>query len=151
MAKKEEHHIDPDKIHLLKIEPVEVSIAELDNLVKDEEIDVKMAHLSAYNLEDKKFLLGLDIILKLPEREPIPMSRFRYNFHFKIDNLEMLYSMNEENKPVFKKIFGGTLAGISYSTLRGIIYEKTTQSSWGSLTLPVINPIKIMDTWIELE
>ncbi|WP_291867938.1 hypothetical protein [Maribacter sp.] len=152
MAKKEQNHIDPEKIHLLQIEPLEVSITDLNEPFKnDEPIDMRIAHISAHKLEDKAFLLGLDLILALTDRESESIARFRYDFHFVVDNLEQMYSIKEDGEPTFKKIFGATLAGISYSTLRGIIFEKLLNSSWGSTTIPVINPNKILENWIELE
>ena len=62
-----------------------------------------------------------------------------------------MYELGEDDKPIFSKQFVATLAGISYSTLRGIIFEKLLNSSWGSVTLPVINPNNILESWIELE
>ena len=60
-----------------------------------------------------------------------------------------MYTLNEEDIPVFKELFVATLAGISYSTLRGIIFEKTSDTPWGGLTLPVINPKLLLESWIE--
>lgn len=152
MVKKQQNPIDPEKIHLLQIEPLEVSISDLEVPFKSEEaIDMKIAHLSAQHLKDKRFLLGLDLILTLTDREVESKARFRYNFHYKIDNLEQMYSLKEDGEPTFKKVFGATLAGISYSTLRGIIFERLFNSSWGSITVPVINPVNILESWIERE
>lgn len=152
MAKKEQNHINPEKIHLLRIEPKEVSISDLKEPYNPKEsIDMKIAHISAHNLDEKGFLLGLDIVLTLTDRVPEKIARFRYAFHFVVDNLEEMYSLNEDKEAVFDKQFAATLAGISYSTLRGIIFEKLLNSSWGSVTVPVINPNKILESWIELE
>ncbi|MEC7782169.1 MAG: hypothetical protein VYB38_02095 [Bacteroidota bacterium] len=152
MKKKEQNYIDPEKINLFRIEAVESSISELENPFNlEESIDMKIAHTSAYNIKEKGFLLGLDIILNLKDRMPSDTSRFRYNFHFLIDNLEEMYSLTEENEPSFHRHFAATLAGISYSTLRGIIFEKLQNSSWGSIALPVINPDNILESWIAIE
>tara|TARA_R110000868_G_C10941816_1_gene767144 strand:+ start:1494 stop:1952 length:459 start_codon:yes stop_codon:yes gene_type:complete len=152
MAKKEQNHIDPEKIHLLQIEPIEVLISDLEVPFNQEEIiDMKIAHKSAHNIEDKGFLLGLDVILTLTDRKPEREARFRYNFHFAVENMEKMYSFKEEGKPTFSRQFVATLAGISYSTLRGIIFEKLFHSSWGSVTVPVINPNKILESWIQSE
>tara|TARA_R110000823_G_scaffold299187_1_gene419893 strand:+ start:116 stop:574 length:459 start_codon:yes stop_codon:yes gene_type:complete len=152
MAKKEQNPIKPEKIHLIQIEPKEVSISDLKEPYNPEEsIDMKIAHISAHNLDDKGFLLGLDIILTLSDRKPEKSARFRYNFHFSVENLEQMYSIKENKEPVFSQQFAATLAGISYSTLRGIIFEKLFNSSWGSVTVPVINPNKILESWIVLE
>lgn len=149
MAKKDQNHIDPEKIHLLKIEPIEVSILDLEEPYNQEEsLGMKIAHISAHNLDEKGFLFGLDLILSLSDRKPEKTARFRYDFHFAIDNLEQMYSLKQEKEPTFSRQFVATLAGISYSTLRGIIFEKLVQSSWGSVTVPVIDPNKILESWI---
>lgn len=119
-----------------------------DPLDKGESLIMKMAHISAHNLDEKGFLLGLEVILTLSDRKPEKTARFRYNFHFVIDNLERMVSLNQENEPTFGRQFAATLAGISYSTLRGIIFERLAQSSWGSVTLPVIDPNTILESWI---
>ncbi|MGJ8715258.1 MAG: hypothetical protein ACSHXG_09165 [Maribacter stanieri] len=151
MAKKQ-NLINPEKIHLRQIEPLVVSISELKEPFNQEEsIDMKIAHISAHNLDDKGFLLGLDVVLTLTDRKPEKVARFRYNFHFTIDNLENMYDIKEEEEPTFSRHFVATIAGISYSTLRGIIFEKLLNSSWGSVTVPVINPNNILESWIELE
>ncbi|RKR14844.1 hypothetical protein CLV91_0925 [Maribacter vaceletii] len=152
MAKKEQNHIDPEKIHLLQIESIETSISDLKEPFNNEEtIDMKIAHVSAHNLDDKGFLLGLDLILTLTDRGVQSIARFRYDFHYRIDNLEQMYTIKSDGKPTFQKLFGATLAGISYSTLRGIIFESLSNSSWGSIVIPVINPINILENWIESE
>jgi hypothetical protein len=149
MSKKEKNNIEPEKIHLLKIEPIEVLISDLMTPFNQEEtIEMKIAHISAHNIDNKGFFLGLEIILELADRKPEKEARFRYNFHFTIDNIEKMYELIEEGEPKFSKQFVATLAGISYSTLRGIIFEKLLHSSWGAVTVPVINPNKILDSWI---
>jgi hypothetical protein len=60
-----------------------------------------------------------------------------------------MYELEENEKPVFKELFAATLAGISYSTLRGIVFEKTKDSNWGALILPVVDPTILLKSWIE--
>jgi hypothetical protein len=146
--------IEPEKIHLRTIENVLVSIDDLEErLNKKDAVSISLAHLSGCNIDDKRYLLGLMAIFEMtlgPEKIE-KKCVFRYNFHFEVENLEMMYEMNESGIPVFKKLFVATLAGISYSTLRGIVYEKTSNSNWGSLILPVINPSKLLESWIEVD
>lgn len=134
------------------MECIDISIDDLDQPYNPgEEIDMKIAHLSAHNLDDKAFLMGLDIILDLSERSPLKSARFRYDFHFVVDNLEQMYTLPEGGDPLFESQFGATLAGISYSTLRGVIFEKLQHTLWGQIILPIVNPNKILDSWIEVE
>ena len=145
-------NIDPKKIRLVYIEEVSVNINDTDMAEnKVTSFETNMAHLTAYNLEDKKFLFGLELLLTKNNESNNSECKFRYNFHFIIDNLEEMYNINNEGLPVFQKLFVGTLSGISYSTLRGIVFEKTRKSNWDSIILPVINPTNLLDSWIEQE
>lgn len=148
---KQLNHIDPNQIHLVKVDCLQASIGNLNEKeAGNESMALKVSHLSAYNLEDKRFLLGLEVVLHANENELDNLIRFRYDFHYLVDNLEKMYALNEDSKPVFKKIFVATLAGISYSTLRGIVLEKTALVKEGGVLLSVIDPSIILDSQIEL-
>lgn len=145
-------NIYPDKIKLLFIEEISVKIDDMANTKRDDfSLSINTAHLTGYNLEDKRFLFGLQLIFSANKQTTEFECRFRYNFHFEIDNINEMYELNENKEPVFQELFVATLAGISYSTLRGIVLEKTGNSNWGALLLPVINPSDLLESWIEQE
>ncbi|WP_424001203.1 hypothetical protein [Maribacter sp. IgM3_T14_3] len=149
---KKAHNIDPTQIHLKHIEELYTDIGKLvDNLNPVSKLDTKVAHKHAFNISDNLFLLGLKAVFKAVEIDGEPECIFRVNFHFEVDNLDDMYTHNEEDIPVFQELFVATLAGISYSTLRGIIYEKTINTFWNGITLPVINPAILLKGWIEDE
>ena len=143
-------NIDPEKIHLDFVEEVSVVMDNLENRdINNISITSDIAHISGYNLDEKKYLLGLNVVFTIKnDKNPIEF-KFRYNFHYRIDNYDEMYSIKKDGSAFFSKLFVATLAGISYSTLRGIIIEKTSNNSWIRLTLPVINPSLILDSWIE--
>ena len=144
-------NIEPEKIHLEFIEEISVGISESnfdDN--SPTKISTSIAHISGHKIDEKKFFFGLKLVLLVPDSESI-RCHFRYNFYYIIDNLEDMFIENDENEPIFQKIFVATIAGISYSTLRGIIYEKLRNTDWGNLIIPVINPSTILDSWIKKE
>lgn len=149
---KNTQHINPDKIHLKHIEELYADIGALDeNSLPISEFDTKIAHKHAFNVSENLFLLGLKAVFKAVEIDGEPECSFRVNFHFKVDNLEDMFTYNEEDVPIFHELFVATLAGISYSTFRGMIYEKTTNTLWNGITLPVINPSLLLKSWIENE
>lgn len=148
---KQKQHIDPSKIHIKHIEELFSEIDELDSSNDNKKIEIKVAHNSAYDVSQNGFLLGLQIVFESHEENNISECKFRYNFYFEVDNLSEMYSLNEDDLPVFQKLFVATLSGISYSTLRGIIMEKTSNTPWGTLILPVIDPSKILESWISQE
>lgn len=143
-------NIDPEQIRLVFIEEVSVNINDTDMTENDvPSLETNIAHLTAYNLEEKKFLFGLELLFT--NKSNNSECKFRFNFHFIIDNLEEMYNLSEDGLPVFQKLFVGTISGISYSTLRGIVFEKTRESNWNSIVLPVINPTNLLDSWIQQE
>ncbi|MEE1964602.1 hypothetical protein V1387_18080 [Allomuricauda taeanensis] len=148
---KQKQHIDPSKIHIKHIEELFSEIDELDSSNDNKKIEIKVAHNSAYDVSQNGFLLGLQIVFESHEENNISECKFRYNFYFEVDNLSEMYSLNEDDLPVFQKLFVATLSGISYSTLRGVIMEKTSNTPWGTLILPVIDPSKILESWISQE
>jgi len=151
MAKKV-NHIDPEKIHLKHIVELYADIGELvENLTPISLFGTKIAHKHAFNVSENLFLLGLKAVFKAVEIEDEPECSFRVNFHFEVDNLDDMFTYNDEDVPVFQEVFVATLAGISYSTFRGMIYEKTRDTLWNGLTLPVINPSILLKSWIENE
>ena len=143
-------NIDAEKIHLEFVEEVAVEMDNFEkNDIKNNTVGTEIAHISGYNIEDKKYLIGLMVVFTIKtDKDPIEFM-FRYYFHFRIENYEEMYKVDEEGNPSFYKLFVATLAGISYSTLRGIIIEKTTKQALIRLTLPVINPSLILDSWIK--
>lgn len=146
------NNIDPDKIHLEYIERVSVSLDEFKSMMEtNNSISINAAHMSAHNIQENKYLLGLQIVFSTNDSLKTIECSFRYNFHFSVENLNEMYKLNEKDSPIFKKLFVATLTGISYSTLRGIIFEKTLNTDLGVLTLPVMNPSQILDSWIEKE
>lgn len=145
------NNIDPEKIHLEYIEKVTVTIDEFESQESNPPIAINIAHVSGHSIDENKYLLGLQVVLSTTDLPKTLECEFRYNFHFSVENLNEMYKLNEDNNPKFEKLFVATLAGISYSTLRGIIYEKTLNTNWGALALPIINPSKILDSWIEKE
>ncbi|MCK0137179.1 hypothetical protein [Arenibacter sp. S6351L] len=149
---KKTHHIDPSKIHLKHIEELYADIGELiGNQTPVSSFDTKIAHKSAFNVSENLFLLGLKVVFKAIEIQDQPECSFRVNFHFQVDNLDKMFTYNEEDTPVFQENFVATLAGISYSTFRGMIYEKTNKTLWNGLLLPVIKPSILLQSWIENE
>ena len=148
-------HIDPSKIHLNYIEEVSLSID--DSIIIDElepSLTIDVAHTTAHLIPENKFLFGLQLVFGAANKKDGQLRsecKFRYNFHFVIENLDDMYEKNEDGEPIFKRSFVATLAGISYSTLRGIVFEKTSNSKWTALVIPVIDPSLLLDSWISQE
>ncbi|OMP81225.1 hypothetical protein [[Flexibacter] sp. ATCC 35208] len=72
---------------------------------------------------------------------------YTHEFVFHVDNLEELVEFDEEKKIVVADgDLGITLAGIAYSTARGIIFDKTQGTLLKGLILPIISPNQLLST-----
>ncbi len=67
-------------------------------------------------------------------------ANFQYEFYFKVDNMHDLLS---EEKVVHPEIITSVLS-LAYSTLRGIILERTCGTLLGSVILPIVNPLQLL-------
>ena len=148
---KQKRHIDPEKIHLRHIEVLFADIGEVEDSIAIANIEGQVAHTSAYNISENLFMMGLQSVVKTVGLDTPLECKFRVDFHFEVDNLEEMFEYNEEDFPIFEELFVATLAGIAYSTFRGIIFEKTSGTPWNEIILPVLNPATILNSWIESE
>jgi len=134
--------IIPDKIHLLKIEVVDSYVN--DNITdKNDNFSFSIANNIQHNLKDELLKTTLFINL-LQENDNNIGIKFNIAFHYKIDDLKDHYKTDDNNNPVFSGLFIATILGISFSTSRGIIYSKLSETKLNNLILPVIDPVKIL-------
>ena len=61
-------------------------------------------------------------------------------FHYEIENLKSFAHYTNKDDYLMADIIGATIAGISYSTARGIILERTLGTDFDGVILPVIDP-----------
>jgi len=135
--------IIPREIHLFHIDVVEISIKELST-DKSGEFKVNVAHTIMHNLKEQRLKIGLNIELNGENHSEEGKANFVIDFHFHIDNLKNFYSINEQNKPVFSGLLVATLLGLSFSTARGIIFERLAGTSLKGMILPVVDPKMIL-------
>jgi hypothetical protein len=145
---KKQHQIIPENIKLLKIDVLESSIRDIQ---KTEEVKffLEISHNIQHNLNDERVKIGLSISVNaedVKEKENQSAGAiFKFDFHYKIKDLNFYYDLDEGGNPIFSSLLIATLAGISYSTSRGMVFERLANTTIGPLHLPVINPSKIID------
>ena len=156
-----ERKIDPEKIHMLRIKTLKGRIA------NDAEIDSSIIAsyrftndiATAINEEEKivglKLTVYIDTLDNKKEKLDIQAS-YTHEFVFKVDNLsDFVYSEEEKetagNDNIVDPLLIGTLAGISYSTTRGIIITRTQGTALNAVILPVIDPKKLMGLTVDEE
>lgn len=114
--------------------------------MKPESFDFSLDHEFLFNPEEKLLVVELRIALKgtkatEEETEDVGLSaNYDYQFFFKIENI--MDFVNE--KKVVDPSIVSTVLSIGYSTLRGIILERTSGTLLGSLILPIISPAKLL-------
>lgn len=113
-----------------------ISIAE-----SSQEIQLGISNHFFHNLEESNIKINLDIHLKSKDEKSFANFNFEYFFH--IENLEK-YHQIENGEPVFAGNLMTTLLSVSYSTSRGIIFEKLKNTFWKQNILPIISPIQLL-------
>jgi len=133
-----------EKIHLRRI----ISQREyFDNHceLKDKEFELHIAQKVQHHLEKKSFKISLLLMFSCREDR---FAEYMYDFIFDVENM-LDFLVDVENKQVFTGQIVGTLIGISYSTLRGLVYSKLNETNLNGFILPVINPNDILKYTIQ--
>jgi hypothetical protein len=133
-----------ENIQLLHIETVK-QIIDASPLKNGKKHLLDMGTRLAYNLKDERCKIELFIRMGADlAKAPV---FFHINFHYKVKGLDLFYEMNKDkNSPIFQGHFISTLAGISLSTARGMIYEKLNNAGLKNIILPVVSPQKLLQT-----
>lgn len=138
--------IIPENIHLIQINWIKENTD-----VIPEKMDVnpiynfQITHTMMHNLEKEIVKIGIFVDMKCELNGNLIYQGGSYeaDFVFKVDQLQSYYQLIE-NKPLFEGAFVGTLLGISYSTIRGMLYSSWQKSELGKIILPVISIQELM-------
>jgi hypothetical protein len=136
----DENKIVPSKIHLTNIKwEKESTILYKDKLEKKPVYDITVSHNMMHNLEKEfvKIRLFLDVNAVIDDVSIAQEGSYEVDFFYKIDDLKDHYQMNS-GKALFSGLFVSTLLGISYSTLRGMLFNAWKDSYMSNVILPVI-------------
>ena len=142
------NQIIPEKIHLNKIRWIKENTVFLnDKLSKNPTYDFVIAHNVMHNLEKQivKIRLFIDISGMLDEKTINQGGNYEVDFFFQIDDLKDQYQIIEE-KPIFNGLFIATLLGISFSTLRGMLFTLWKDTVMESVILPVISVPSLLNS-----
>ena len=156
----EERKIEPEKIHILSIKTLKGKIENREDVPSSSIVGYryKNALAIALNLDEKivglKHTIYIDTFNKKQEELNIKAS-YTHEFIFKVDNLNDFVEVSEEKDETEREeenidpIMLGTLAGIAYSTVRGIVMNRTQGTALNAVILPVIDPKKLTDLTVE--
>ena len=149
MAKKA--LVKPDLIHLINIRILkahfEVSPDRLDESFGDAELDMGVKSESAFNIDEKSMRFRLFIKIKGSDESSnqVLSGDYHIEYHYRIENMkEFVDSGNEGEEYSINPILGATIAGISYSTARGILLDRTMATDFNGILLPVVDPNQLI-------
>jgi len=144
--------VDPDKIDILSIRTLAGSIecTSQANARKVHTYDFGFELSSAIEVERRLIGLKLKVDIEgldVKQKRLAITGTYTHEIIFFIENLEDFIdiAVNEHEASVDMAL-GSTLVGIMYSTVRGLIYARTQGTSLGVVTLPVVAPMKLMET-----
>jgi hypothetical protein len=155
-----ERKIEPEKIHILSIKTLKGKIENDADSSSSAIVGYryKNALAVALNLNEKivglKHTIYIDTLNKKQEELEIKAS-YTHEFIFRVDNLNDFVDDSddaeekEEKEENIDPILLGTLAGIAYSTVRGIVMNRTQGTALNAVILPVIDPKKLTDLTVE--
>ena len=138
-----ESKIIPENINLFYIK---VNESTINDSIKNHGLNfnLNVAHNIQNNLKDERIKIELVLDIKSTEQNNTFSANFSIEFHFKIKDLKNVYSLNEDNAPVFSGLFVSTLISISFSTARGIVFERLSKTNMKNVILPVVTPNKLL-------
>ena len=143
--------IIPENISLFHLKIIESNIVSAQsNDTKNLNFRIDVGHTLMHNLNDKRIKIGLiiDILGVKDEKETDVKAFFKIDFQYAIKDLEKFYSLDDKQHITFDGTFISVLLGISYSTARGLIYERLNDTTLEGVILPVVAPNKMLKTRI---
>lgn len=145
---KETEEILTENIHLLKVRTIAGFINQSDDIDEDDisGFESNFSFSTAYSIESKRIKNILEVkIQAIGKEKKIELEAgYTLEFVFKIDNFEDLSKIQDDGTVKISVHLAATLAGICYSTLRGIVLEKTQGTLLSTVILPVINPYSLL-------
>jgi len=127
--------VNPNLIHLIDITAVQ-DFLQVDASISSENPLMKVAQKVQHDLDQQLVKVTLQITLSTSNELKASLL---YDFVYKIDNLPD-FIVGKDEQTVFTAQLIGTLLGISYSTMRGIFYQKFKELNIPEILLPVLNP-----------
>lgn len=132
--------IIPENIHLIQINWVkENTIFSPEKFELNPNYDFQVTHTMMHNLDKEIVKIGVfvDMIGEVKNQPINQGGNYEVDFIFKVDQLQSYYQLIE-NKPLFEGVFVGTLLGISYSTIRGMLFNSWRNTVLEKVILPVV-------------
>jgi hypothetical protein len=140
-------NMDTEKILLEEIVIVKASLdndyTSLDQYGRFDGFDVSNKLVVQIDLEQKHIFHQLSIGVR-PQVAGKLAAHVQFDItielYYRVENLEELAVVNADGAIELDRLLSTTLAGISYSTVRGIVYSRTLGTLMHGCLLPIIKP-----------
>ena len=146
---KSKGKILPENIHIAQINMIHCLINTgdeyLSNPVKWDNIGISIRKEDAYNFENKgcRFRLFFKCVAMKIKHELDLTAEIGIEFHFIVENLKDFVTKKDDHNTISVEL-ATTLLAIAFSTSRGIIVEKTQNTYFRGIILPVVDPVAVL-------
>ncbi|WP_010521149.1 hypothetical protein [Aquimarina agarivorans] len=135
--------VNTNHIHLLHVDTQTILFKDFEKPTKTN-FKIDIGHHVQHNLKEGLIKIGLKIRINAEAHKNKGEAVFLIDSHFKIDEMNTYYSLNEDNKPKFEGLLIITLTSIAYSTARGVVLEKLSKTNLAGIVLPIVDPINLL-------
>jgi hypothetical protein len=142
-------NIDLTKVipEMISLERVDVLKAQFESdfetlIIDSDELGYSLDYKSVENFDANEIRSELEVtVVKYKEGTEIVLAKaiFTLSFLYKIENLSQLSVQNGLERQVDGGLVA-TLAGISYSTARGVLLTRFQGTAFKDFILPIVNP-----------
>ena len=151
MSKEKANPVDPKQISILQINVLKSSIESPTELQKNDEkmagYTMSLGNEVNYDLDSKmvriRLFLSFEGVSNDDEKSGLK-GDFNIEYHFLVENLDANIKKEGESLKMNKTLIA-TLMGMAYSTSRGIVLERTANTMFKGLVIPIIDPNEALD------
>lgn len=146
-------NINPELIHLIGVRVMKAHMQVTDEFMENpkEVPSFKLGSKSETGFNVEENYLRFRLFIKLEGQNEVNSTlgiegEYIIEFQYIVDNMRdfISYEENKEDYTVDSQL-GATIAGISYSTARGIVLERTNGTYFNGVILPVLNPRELLE------
>lgn len=133
--------IIPDNLHLIQINWVnQNTVISPKKFKNNPNYDFQVSYNMMHNLDKEIVKIGLfiDMSGEVEGKTINQGGNYEIDFLFKIDDMQSHYQIID-NKAIFDGVFVGTLLGVSYSTVRGMLFNSWKDTVLEKVILPIIS------------
>lgn len=133
--------IIPENLHLIQINWInQNTVISPKKFKNNPNYDFQVSYNMMHNLDKEIVKIGLfiDMSGEVEGKTINQGGNYEIDFLFKIDDMQSHYQIID-NKAIFDGVFVGTLLGVSYSTVRGMLFNSWKDTVLEKVILPIIS------------